>query len=319
MVNDPVISVIVPIYKTERYIERCLNSIKAQTFKSFEVIMINDGSPDNSASIAQAFTSDPRFILINQDNGGVGTVRNLGIKLAKGKYIAFIDSDDSVFPDHLEKLYNAASAADADIVCSSYCCCDENGEHIRTSKLTKRKGVYHAGQLIGNIIRDISIRRYLWNKLWRRSLFVDNNISFPCTTYEDACIIPILFYNARTVAVTTDRTYIYTNRASSITGLSSANCVGDYLAANEKVEIYFLSTPEYMSYIPHLIYQRCKTVMVTFSWLFIRIFRVRSFNHFGVDLKKIGKFAISGKSSDMGHSKTKTEQNTDASHTNRAC
>ncbi|MCM1298874.1 MAG: glycosyltransferase [Firmicutes bacterium] len=291
MNHNPKISVIVPIYKVEKYIERCLNSIKAQSFRDYEVIMIDDGTPDNSAKIAERYTADPRFKLFRQNNSGVGITRNKGIQLAQGEYLAFVDSDDAVFPDHLEKLYNAAVKADADIVCCSYCCCDENGGHIRKSRITKSEGVYCSDKLIGNILRDISVRRYLWSKLWRKSLFTDYGISFPCQTFEDACIIPMLFYNARTIAAITDRTYIYTCRNNSITGLTGKNCIGDYLKANERVEDYFLSTPQYEFYLNDLRYQRVKTVLVTFCWLFVRAFRNRSMDYFGGNLKKICRYA----------------------------
>lgn len=291
----PLISVIVPIYKTERYIRRCLDSIKAQTFSDFEVIMIDDGTPDNAALIAEEYTADSRFKLIHQENSGIGNVRNKGIALSKSEYIAFVDSDDAIVPEHLEKLYKAACEGDADIVCCSYCCCDENGGHLRTSKITKRKGLYRSEQLIGNILRDISIRRYLWSKLWRRSLFIQNRISFPCTTYEDACIIPMLFYNAKKIAVITDRTYVYTCRSNSITGLTAGNCVGDYISSNRRVEDFFLNTPEYEHYLSNLAYQRFKTSIVTFAWLFVRLWRIKSFDGFGANLMKICDYAFAPK------------------------
>ena len=290
MEKAPLISVIVPIYNAERYLRRCLDSIQAQTFRDFEVIMINDGSQDSSADIAREYTADPRFKLYDQDNRGVGYVRNRGLEVAKGEYLAFVDSDDAVVPEHLEKLYAAADGNDADIVCCSYFCCDDEGGRLRSSKITKRRGVYSSEKLIGNIIRDISIRRYLWSKLWRRSLFISKGITFPCITFEDACIIPILFYNAKRIAVITDKTYIYTCRSSSITGLTGKNCIGDYITANEKVEDYFLSRPEYEFYITHLIYQRCKTFFVTFAWLFVRMWRIKSFDYFGGNLKKILRY-----------------------------
>lgn len=292
MEHTPSVSVIVPIYNAQRYIRRCLDSIRAQTFQNFEVIMINDGTTDSSADIAAEYTADPRFKLYNQDNRGVGCTRNRALEIARGEYVAFVDSDDAIVPEHLEKLYAAASKENADIVCCSYCCCDEDGGHLRTSKITKRRGVYSSEKLIGNIIRDISIRRYLWSKLWRRSLFISKGIAFPCITFEDACIIPILFYNAKRIAVITDRTYIYTCRTGSITGLTAKSCIGDYITANEKVEDYFLSRPEYEYYISHLIYQRCKTFFVTFAWLFVRLWRTKSFNYFGGNLKKIFRYTF---------------------------
>lgn len=293
METEPSVSVIVPIYKVEKYIARCLDSIKAQTFTDFEVIMIDDGTPDRSAEIAERYTSDPRFKLYHQQNAGLGAVRNRGVTLAKGEYIAFVDSDDAVKPEHLEKLYAAASKNNADIVCCSYCCCDDNGEHLRTSKIRKRRGVYNAERLTGNILRDISIRRYVWSKLWRRSLFIDNSVTFPTKLFEDAMTVPKLFYYAEKIAVITDTTYIYTCRTSSITGLTAKNCIGDYIEANEVVDSFFMSKSEAEFYLWNLRYQKVKTVCVTFCWLFVRMWRARTLDYFGTNLGKIAKYAAS--------------------------
>lgn len=290
MEKKPLVSVIVPIYKVEKYIERCLDSIKSQTFQNYEVIMINDGTPDKSAIIAEKYTSDPRFKLYHQKNSGIGTVRNRAIDMARGEYLAFVDSDDHILPNHLEGLCKAAEENDADIVCCGYCCCDENGKHFRTSKILKRRGVYPAERLYGNIIRDISIRRYVWNKLFRKKLFTDNGLYFPEMLFEDAYIIPKLFYCAKKIAVTSDKTYVYTHRASGITGFSDSRCINDYLAANESVENYFLSTPEAEFYTPHMIYQRLKTASVTYCWLVIQIFKLRDAKAFRENLSKINKY-----------------------------
>lgn len=293
METGPSVSVIVPIYKVEEYIARCLDSIKAQSFTDFEVIMIDDGTPDCSAEIAEQYTDDPRFKLFHQKNAGLGAVRNRGLTLARGEYIAFVDSDDAVKPDHLEKLYTAASENNADIVCCSYCCCDEKGEHLRRSKIKKRRGVYSAEKLTGNILRDISIRRYVWSKLWRRSLFLDNAVTFPEKLFEDAMAVPILFYYAKKIAVITDATYIYTIRKNSISGITSKNCVGDYIDANKVVDSFFMSTKEAESYLWNLRYQKIKTVLVTFSWLFIRVWRARTLEYFGTNLGVIARYAVS--------------------------
>lgn len=288
----PSISIIVPIYKVEKYIARCLDSIKAQIFTDFEVIMIDDGTPDRSAEIAEKYTSDPRFKLFKQSNMGVGAVRNRGLSLAAGKYIAFVDSDDAIMPDHLDKLYNAAAESNADIVCCSYCCCDESGEHLRPSRIRKHRGVYSAERLTGCILRDISIRRYMCTKLWRKSLFTDNGIFFPYTLFEDTRIIPILFYHAKKICVITDATYIYTRRRGSITGLTAERCIGDYIEANDYVDRYFMSTREAEFYLWNLRYQKAKTIGVTFCWLFIRMWRARTLDCFGTNLVKIVRYAL---------------------------
>lgn len=303
METGPSVSIIVPIYKVEQYIARCLDSIKAQTFTDFEVIVIDDGSPDRSGEIAEKYTADPRFKLYRQANAGVGAVRNRGLSLARGEYVAFVDSDDMIMPDHLEKLYGAAKESKADIVCCSYCCCDEKGGHLRSSKIRKRRGVYSAERLIGNILRDISVRRYLWSKLWKRSLFTDNGVSFPCVLFEDTRVIPILFYHAKRIAVITDATYVYTCRSNSITGLTAKSCIGDYIAANEAVESFFMNTREAEFYRWNLRYQRVKTVSVTFCWLFIRMWRAKTLDYFGTNLAKIVRYALPGNETAMPHYK----------------
>lgn len=288
----PSVSVIVPIYKVEKYIGRCLDSIKAQTFQNYEVIMINDGTPDNSAKIAEEYTVDPRFRLFHQKNSGVGSVRNRAIGLAQGEYLVFVDSDDSILPDHIENLYKAAYENNADIVCCGYCCCDEEGKHFRTSKIMKHNGIYYAEALYGNIIRDISIRRYLWNKLFKKSLFVDYDLYFPNMLFEDTCMLPKLFYHAKKAAVINSKTYVYTHRKSGITGFNDKRCIGNYLRANEEVERYFADTPEGEIYNKHMLYQRIKTALVTYCWLVIQIFKLRDAESFKENFSKINRYLI---------------------------
>ena len=290
MEANPSVSVIVPIYKVEKYIRRCLDSIKAQTFENYEVIMINDGTPDNSAKIAEEYTSDPRFKLFHQQNSGIGSVRNRAIQLAQGEYLAFVDSDDCILPDHLKGLFEAADKNNADIVCCGYCCCRDDGSFFRTSKILKRKGVYSAEDLYGNIIRDISIRRYLWNKLIRRRLFTDNNLIFPNMLFEDTCMLPKLFYQAKTIAVISGKTYVYTRRKSGITGFNDKRCISNYLKANSEVEQYFFNTPEGEIYKWHMLYQRLKTASVTYCWLVIQIFKLKDIESFKENLSKINKY-----------------------------
>ena len=105
----PEISVIVPIYNSDQYLDRCIQSVLAQSFRDFELILIDDGSKDNSFIISKQYAdSDSRIVLVRQDNGGVSSARNHGLDLATGRYVCFIDSDDYVCEDYLEKLYTKA-------------------------------------------------------------------------------------------------------------------------------------------------------------------------------------------------------------------
>ena len=114
---NPTISIIVPVYNTERYLPKCLDSIAAQTFTDFEVLMIDDGSTDGSREVCERYSrSDSRFVTIHQSNQGVSASRNNGLKQARGNYIAFVDSDDYVHPQMLELLYKAIRQGEYDLV-----------------------------------------------------------------------------------------------------------------------------------------------------------------------------------------------------------
>ena len=254
--------------------------------------MINHGSPYNSIESAERYVkADPRFRLFSQENQGVGAARNKGIELSSGKYIAFVDADDAVVPEHLKKLYTAAEKAQADIVCCSYLTRKEGKEAIHKNAVMKRAGTYSGRKIVRCAIRDISIRSYLWNKLWRKSLFTENNIEFPNIYFEDSAIIPVLFSAAGTVAVISDATYIYTQRKGSISSVESERCVGDYIAAHNLMVDYYKSS-EKKGYTGSIQFAKMKKVSVTFFWVLMRIVRKRTFAYSGRNLAKVAKFLI---------------------------
>jgi glycosyltransferase involved in cell wall biosynthesis len=126
------VSVIVPVYNSEKYLETCLNSLEKQTLDSIEFIVIDDGSTDKSYEIMQKYAKkDKRFKIYSKENEGVGKTRNLGIKLAKGEYIGFVDSDDYVSNDYFGELYNVAKKYDADVSITSNVIYVKGNEHQR--------------------------------------------------------------------------------------------------------------------------------------------------------------------------------------------
>jgi len=177
--NIGLISVIIPIYNAESYIERCLNSVLGQTYKKLEVIAVDDGSKDSSRAICSAFADrDNRVRLITKENGGVSSARNMGLAAANGEFIAYIDADDYVENDYLERLYAEAKNAGADIAC---CGCKlfvdgkrENGFNVVSSnrvitdaaehffEVTKGKE-YYSRVVWGKIIKSEIAKRYSFN------------------------------------------------------------------------------------------------------------------------------------------------------------
>ncbi len=128
--KKPLISIIVPVYNVERYMERCLDAVVKQTYKNLEVILVDDGSEDRSGSICDRYASeDARFKVVHHQNGGLSAARNTGIKKATGEYITFIDPDDSITEDYIEYLYNLINKHEADL---AICAIEEITESGKT-------------------------------------------------------------------------------------------------------------------------------------------------------------------------------------------
>jgi glycosyltransferase involved in cell wall biosynthesis len=181
MMTEPKISVIVPLYNVEKYLRECLDSIVAQTFRDFEVIMINDGSTDGSEQIAQEYVEkNPNFKLINQQNKGQSAARNLGLNHASGKYIYFLDSDDYIDQTLLEKTYEKAEKYQLELlnVCS-YTFETGYSEKKLDSYRGVYEGVYTGPQLFGKMITygDSRLISCCWI-LIRRKLIEDNKLRF---------------------------------------------------------------------------------------------------------------------------------------------
>ena len=151
MLENELISIVIPIYNVENYLRQCLDSIVAQTYQNFECLLINDGSPDNSADICREYVSkDSRFRYFEKENGGVSSARNLGIEHSKGEYITFIDSDDWVDSDYLEVLYTTLLEEGADIAVSTYkqFNMDDNCYYVHSYQRGYEKRIFERYQLI---------------------------------------------------------------------------------------------------------------------------------------------------------------------------
>lgn len=200
MNNNPIISVIIPIYKTEKFIKRCLYSLFEQTLKNVEYILINDCTPDKSIVIAKkiikSYPDRDIILLENEINIGLAGVRNIGIKIAKGKYIIFIDSDDYVELTMLEDMYNKAEVKNADIVITDYYL-NYPQKQIYIKQSAPSTGVECSKWILsGNLHSSNS------NKLIKKELYLNNNISFieGVNMWEDMSTIPRICYFAKTVA-----------------------------------------------------------------------------------------------------------------------
>ena len=202
----PIISIIVPIYKVEKYILKCLESIRNQTFTNFEAILVDDGSPDNCGKICEDFAAkDSRFKVIHQANGGIGNARKNGMNIASGKYLGFVDPDDHIAKDMYEKLYKEAVGTKADIVICGHFRIEQEKLIPRTScegnrVLTREESMKK--------LADGSLKSYLWNKLYRKELFEEvkfNNRN----NFEDLAVLHELFHQAKKIAYLHECLYYY--------------------------------------------------------------------------------------------------------------
>ena len=170
------ISVIIPVYNTEQYLKRCIESVLKQTYKNIEVILVDDGSTDNSLTICNEYANiDNRVSVIHQRNSGVSTARNQGIEIMKGEYFICIDSDDWIEPNMIETLYNYIKNNDADISICNFYINKESGEQSIKNEVKKQeliltdiKGMYE------NLFDEKMFGGYLWNKLIKTSIIKDN-------------------------------------------------------------------------------------------------------------------------------------------------
>ena len=203
------VSVIVPVYNVEKYLRKCLDSLVNQTLKDIEIIIVNDGSPDNSQGIINEYVKKyPKKIKSYiQENGGQGAARNFALKKAKGKYIGFVDSDDYISLDMYEKMYNKIEQDKADIViCNNYIVNDDNIDIEKDNSL-----IYG-----DNFERAFFGKMAVWNKLYKKDLIVNNKIEFAKRVwYEDLAFTVKTIISANKITFVDEPLYYYIIREGS--------------------------------------------------------------------------------------------------------
>lgn len=220
------VSIIVPVYNVEKYLDKCLSSIKNQSLKNIEVIVVNDGTKDNSQKIIDKYVKeDKRFTSYIKENGGLSDARNYGMKYAKGKYLAFIDSDDYIEHDMFEKMYNAAEKNDADVVE-----CDFVWEYPKKNVIDKTK-------IEENDLIDIRV--IACNKIYRKKLIDKINVKFSKgIRYEDVdwCYKIIPFMNK--IVSVKEPLYHYVQRNDSISNNQNEKVKDIYIALQNIIDYY---------------------------------------------------------------------------------
>lgn len=209
--KEELVSIIIPVYNVLPYLENCLNSVLNQTYKNIEVILINDGSTDGSGEICDKYASqDERIIVFHQKNRGQSVARNVGLELAKGKYVSFVDSDDYINKKMIEKLYNN-KVENGFVMCQKtqvdesdniLCLCKK----VKEIEIGKREYLHRLKNNPDYVV--------VWGKLYDKTLFED--ITFlEDIQYEDEDIMPQLVYNSKKIQILSEGLYFYRVRANS--------------------------------------------------------------------------------------------------------
>lgn len=261
MKNIDLVSIIVPIYNIQNYVEKCIESLISQKYDNIEILLINDGSTDNSKKLCEKYVDNKKVFLYNKSNGGLSDARNYGLKFAKGKYIIFVDGDDYVEENFVEDLYQSISEYKSDVAICEYSEITDNDKYIRTVKLNEPVNLtvitgidlLHYFYKPGGVINQV-----VWNKIYKKELF--NTTKFAKGKYyEDGYIIAPLYWNVKKISFVRRSLYNYVQRENSImhTGLSKKkieDAEGTYkyrlnFFENREKDLYNLAANDYKNWI----------------------------------------------------------------------
>lgn len=217
--NDIKISIIVPIYNVEKELERCVQSIIGQTYNNIEILLVDDGSPDNCPAMCDEFAKkDERVRVIHKINGGLSDARNAGLMVATGEYILYVDSDDYIDLDTCERFVEVLKLSDAiDIIAGGAIVHKTNSTKLMVHESTPPGKVYSASTFVKSAIASLEWHAPAWLNLYRREFLIDNNLLYKKGIYfEDVEMLPRVFLKAEKIACMEGTFYHYVIRDNSI-------------------------------------------------------------------------------------------------------
>lgn len=237
------ISLIIPVFNVEEYLEQCLESIIEQSFSDYEVILVDDGSTDKSMEIIREYKKRFNQVkVLSQRNKGVSEARNLALKYAKGEYVLYIDSDDFLKFNMLEIMVNKANKTNADIVMCNYNLYygvnNKNNRVVSYNVLEDK--IYSSSEVI-DMILNFNIQGQLWNKLFKKSLLLENNFEFESGRYiQDIFPVFKVINNSNKIAFINDDLYCYRQRDTSTIHKKNTKLAEDYYHAMTSIIQYII-------------------------------------------------------------------------------
>jgi len=232
-----IISIIVPIYNTANYLEKCIDSVLKQSYNNLEVILVNDGSTDNSIEICKKYHKiDNRISIIDKKNGGLASARNAGLDIAKGNYYGFIDSDDYIHPNMFEELINALTKYNADISMCGRTIVRNNKEHSLFT--LNNPAVWSGKEAFSKLLLWDNIDTSSCDKLFKKNLFKEKRFPFGMIG-EDAYIIPEIISNANILVHIGKPMYYWFQRSDSISNsMPTIKSFSDLMKSYKKIAGY---------------------------------------------------------------------------------
>lgn len=259
--EPPLISIIIPVYKVEKYLEKCIESVLNQTYKKLQIILVDDGSPDNCGDICDRYAKmDERIEVIHKENGGLSDARNAGLKVVRGEYIGFIDSDDYVSKEMFENMYNTLISNNADVsICNFYTVIDDKNIIKNEDNGIE---IYNKLEILKEVLLDKKIQSYAWNKLYKKELFKD--IEYPVgKKYEDIGTTFYILEKCNKVAASGRPEYYYLTRGDSIVNNNTESTVIDYIKLIS--DRYDYIDQKYEELRKYNVYYITKTLLTAFT------------------------------------------------------
>lgn len=230
------VSVIVPVYNVEKYIARCLDSLVNQTLKEIEIIVVNDGTKDNSQEIVDKYVKKypEKVVSYIKENGGLSSARNYGIKKATGEYIGFVDSDDYVDLNLFKEMYDEAIKNNCEVVgCQVKYVYADRESYNKIDDSIFNKLVVESPNIL------LQLQSYAWNKIYKRKFWLDNKFLFPKQYYEDSALVYNILLKAKNVGVTLNGFYHYNKvNETSITNMTDGRAYDIFKSCDSILSFY---------------------------------------------------------------------------------
>lgn len=232
--KEILISVIVSVYNTEKYLERCLEAVENQTYKNLEIILVNDGSTDNSLEILKNHAEkDKRIVIVDKENGGCGASRNAGLKVAHGEYYAFVDSDDSIDKRMYETMLNSILKNDAELCICGYV---KDIDYKYQETLNINETILDNHKLMEELFKDEIITAHTWRRLYPSFVFKDHEFSTQ-KVVQDMATDHYFFKDIKKAVLIDTPLYIYTvSNMSNLSHTNAANINSSYFRAKAYVD-----------------------------------------------------------------------------------